>query len=37
MNVQKQNQSDHDSQSEDKKISQLTKKKANLFIFFKAN
>ena len=31
----KQNQSDHDSQSEDNKISQLTKKKANLFIFLR--
>ena len=33
----KKNQSDHDNQSEDKKISQLTKKKANLLVFFKAN
>ena len=30
----KKNQSDHDNQSEDKKISQLTKKKANLLVFF---
>ena len=30
----KTNQSDHDNQSEDKKISQLTKKKANLLVYF---
>ena len=30
----KKNQSDHDNQSEDKKISQLTKKKANLLVFW---
>ena len=35
--LKKKNQSDHDNQSEDKKISQLTKKKANLLVFFKAN
>ena len=31
----KKNQSDHDNQSEDKKISQLTKKKANLLFFLR--